>query len=253
MKIFVYLREDNNMCKQEKEIKDILDKIKEISTVEDFFWWKNLPNRFSVENLNSEKIRKLGWDNSDVLYSFLGVYVIGVLAYYPNSFRKTNYQIKNNENEIMYSLDRLSKQFSEFTELNDNKQLIKFIKVYFSIGNTIPIWPGGNENRGKSYMFDIPDIYFNKNQIWAKILMEIYRNSFLEKVMDSKIMFDGDRQYINNPSFFNFDSTPQFLESIVNDKYSLNVRKYLYSKWVERIVGIIQDREQKLINWIMDI
>ena len=240
------------MTKQErkKETRAILEKIDEISTVEDIFWWKNLSNRFSVENINKEKIRKLKWENSDVLYSFLGIYLIGVLAYYPDRFHKTKYDILNSDNKKMYSFDRLSKQFTEFRELNDNHELKKFIKVYFSIGNTMPIWPGANENRGKSYMFDIPDIYFNKNQIWTKILMEIYRNSYLEKVLDGKVMFDGDRQYINNPPFFNFDSTPQFLESIVDERYPLDARKYLYSKWVERIVGIIQKREQKLNKWI---
>ena len=64
------------MTKQErkKETRAILEKIDEISTVEDIFWWKNLSNRFSVENINKEKIRKLKWENSDVLYSFLGDY-----------------------------------------------------------------------------------------------------------------------------------------------------------------------------------
>lgn len=51
------------MTKQErkKETRAILEKIDEISTVEDIFWWKNLSNRFSVENINKEKIRKLKW------------------------------------------------------------------------------------------------------------------------------------------------------------------------------------------------
>lgn len=242
-----------NKEEREKEKREILKRIAEVATVEDIFWWKNLSDkRFSVEILNKEKIEKLEWDDTDVLYSFLGIYLIGVLAYYPHNFHKTKYKIHNSANENMYSLERLTKQYDTFSDLNNNPQLKRFIKKYFSIGNIIPVWPGANENRGKSYMFDIPDIYFNKNELWTKILMEIYKNSYLGNVINGKVMYEGDVQYIINPPIYNFNSTPDFLESIANEKYSLDVRICLYSKWIERIVGIIQDREDNINKWLME-
>ena len=76
----------NNVIKRrtrEEILRDdvrIRNRIENISTVEDMFWWKNLNDeKFSVENINIDLIQKLGWDKSDVLYSFLGIYLIGVL------------------------------------------------------------------------------------------------------------------------------------------------------------------------------
>ena len=63
-------------------------------------------------------------------------------------------------------------------------------------------------------------------------------------------MFKDDNWYINNPPFFSFNSTPDFLNSIVNENYSLNVTKNLYTKWLERIVGIIKDRNEKINKWL---
>ena len=114
----------------------------------------------------------------------------------------------------------------------------------------MPTWPGANTDRGKSYVFDIPDIYYSKNELWTKILMEIYKNAYLDDVMNENVMFDGDNRYINNPPVFKFTTTPDFLNAIVNDKYPKDCRIWLYSKWLERIVGIIGDRERTINEWI---
>lgn len=229
----------------------IRNRIENISTVEDMFWWKNLKDeKFSVENINIDLIQKLGWDKSDVLYSFLGIYLIGVLAYYPDKYIRTEYEIHNDKNEDMYSLKKLRKIYKECNELNKNVLLQKFIRNYFCIGNVMPTWPGANTDRGKSYVFDIPDIYYSKNELWTKILMEIYKNAYLDDVMNENVMFDGDNRYINNPPVFKFTTTPDFLNAIVNDKYPKDCRIWLYSKWLERIVGIIGDRERTINEWI---
>lgn len=47
-----------------------------------------------------------------------------------------------------------------FLKLNMLKELKDFLSVYNSIGNIIPIWPGGNESRDKFGCYDLPELYF---------------------------------------------------------------------------------------------
>lgn len=48
---------------------------------------------------------------------------------------------------------------------------ISILPKYFDVGNVIPIWPGGNENKGKTKgCFDIQELYFAKYYDWFKAL-----------------------------------------------------------------------------------
>lgn len=241
-------RTNNEILRENALIRGRIDKM---DSVDEMFWWKNLKNEnFSVESVNRDYIGKLGWSNPDVLYSFLGIYVIGIFAYYPEKYIRTDYMIKNIKRENMYSLDKLTGIYHECIELNENTILKAFIKKYFSIGNIMPTWPGANCDRGKSYVYDIPDIYYKQNELWTKILTNIYKNSFLDDVLNPNIMFEENNRYINDPAYFKFDTTPNFLNDLVNDKYPKEVRVWLYSKWLERIVGIINSRELSLKAWM---
>ena len=69
----------------------------------DWFAWRATSKSQSVENRNADRYTVvLGWENRDVLYSFLGIYTIGLWVFY----------------------------------------LDEFIRNYDLCGNVIPIWPG---------------------------------------------------------------------------------------------------------------
>ena len=98
----------------------------------------------------------------------------GLNLYYPNEFIKTEYTIRPKERPRMrqvsinylvndYSADKVKERYKNYKELNKLIESVGFIKYYDYPGNVIPIWPGASENRGKSYCFDIPDLYFGKS------------------------------------------------------------------------------------------
>lgn len=129
----------------------------------------------SFEDINREKTDILGWDYTDVLYSFLGIYVIGVWAYCNNKHDKKGTKITiNNKNNLdetknedkpddaenKYNPDINLKlcitehckikfntgrqhvsrnycldQYEEFKNLNKNDELNNFIKQYETVGN----------------------------------------------------------------------------------------------------------------------
>lgn len=112
------------------------------NTIKDFIDWKNeIKKNETVESKNKKTIEKLGWSNTDVLYSFLGIYVLGLLAYYPNDFylSKKKYTVQKYNVKRVYSLRYITNNYVQFGELNNNENLIEFVELYFSEGNIIPI------------------------------------------------------------------------------------------------------------------
>lgn len=243
----------------EEDNKNNIERIQNMNTIEDMLWWKDLydPNNiFTVESINKDKIKNLEWGaKADVLFSFLGVYVIGMYVYYPMEYRRTNYQIHicdSNEYNLEGSIynfnkiKRINEDREKCKELNENESLKKFIKKYFSIGNVIPIWPGGNTDRGKAGVFDILNIYCNKddNAYWMKTLVERYNNTFLEFVFNEEEEFEINKNIVK----LSYCSTPEFLDSFenLNEKNRIS----LYNLWLKKIVNVIEDREKKLMDWI---
>ncbi len=96
--------------------------------------------------------KELEWDETDTLYSFLGIYVIGLKACYPNKFIRTNFQIRTVKGSNEYS-KKVITNYKEFVDLNGLEELKNFIKNYLTIGNLISIWPGGNIHKGMSQCF----------------------------------------------------------------------------------------------------
>ncbi len=157
-----------------------------MKTVKEFLIWKNDNKEKSLEDLFYNEKVKLEWEETDTLYSFLGIYVIGLAAYYPNKFRSTNYSILTERGRNVYSNNFIYDNFEKFVELNESEELMNFINNYLTIGNLFPIWPGGNIHKGKSYCFDIPEIYFCKHKKMAYALIKVYTNSFMEEVIENR-------------------------------------------------------------------
>lgn len=169
---------------------------KEFCTVEHWFEWrksqpKGKSEEESVENIHEDLTKHIGWECTDVLYSFLGIYTIGLLAFYPREFKLSNrgYQIRledeDKSRQSPYSIKFLAENYIKYTELNETKELKDFIQKYKSIGNICPTWPGGNQDRGGRRVYDLPNFYFNLDecQPWTKHLLEDHPEAHLEHAL----------------------------------------------------------------------
>lgn len=134
-----------------------------------FFKWKTNPKERPTEEKYEQHKIIAQWEKTDVLYSFIGIYQIGIYVFHPNKCRRTDYTIKN-ENGKYFKTQYLKDKFKRYEELNKTIEESRFIQYIDSIGNVIPIWPGGNIDKGRSYCFDIPDIYFKKYENWFSAL-----------------------------------------------------------------------------------
>ncbi|MBO6140293.1 MAG: hypothetical protein J6O40_00735 [Ruminococcus sp.] len=191
----------------------------------------------SVEDNNKDIIKLWGEEcECDTLYSFLGIYAIGIWAYNhtdnPKLFeiKENTIYVKPNKKQdwrklwsIKYCY-KIQKGRHKIKVGKLNKDIKPFVNVYFSVGNVIPIWPGGNTHKGiYSCTMDIPEIYFNKYRSWFDILNNKYPNAYLEKLDTSNERFESLESFLNSVD------TP--------DKYK---------KFLEYIVDVIKDREKSI-------
>ena len=206
-----------------EELKDEL--IDNMQTVDDWFNWRAGKGQ-SVEQKRIGQINKLKWEYPDVLYSFLGVYTLGIWAYYKDDQEKgitlSGVIIKNKDGNYVYNSKYLANNYSEYSELNENEKLRDFIKQYSSIGNICPTWPGGNEHRGKSCCYDIPDIYFKRHKSWYKVLYRQNPNACLGSVVNSIYAVE----------------TSKFLKKIGN--------RVKYDAFLEHVNSVIEERKNIL-------
>lgn len=172
--------------------------------VNTFFEWKR-DKKSSVEKKYREDTTVKTWQRIDVLYSFIGIYQIGIYVIYPESCRRTNYNIYPKFGGKYYDFAYLTEKISgtprymKYAELNKIIEDSGLIEVIDSIGNVIPIWPGGNIDKGaRNYCFDIPDIYFGYlYPEWFDVLCQMYPNAFLNSIcmekysVDTKSFLDG--------------------------------------------------------------
>ena len=194
------------------------------------FWEK----RENIEASAEETTKLLGWQYTDVLYSFLGIYVIGLYAFDKESeenerkFRREsggNIIFVGKGNQRLYSNSIIGNYINGNDEnlgrLNELKELKEFLDVYNNIGNIIPIWPGGNESRGKFCCYDLPEFYFFNDKVkpWTKYLLSEYDNCFIEKNIENK------------------GGLPKFLNKLSVDTYK---------KYLSDIKEIIDERKSKL-------
>ena len=199
--------------------------------------WKKSKPKYSVESKHKEITDKFEWSHTDVLYSFLGIYALGVYAYNKNNghFYVTDYQIKDTKHDTnIYCLNYLyniqSDSEYELEELNEYVE--DFIACWSKLGNVFPIWPGGNRARGLANIgcFDIPERYFATEYDWFLALCFIYRKT---------ICFTG---HINSdtPKMAMYTSLENFLKTIdTPDKYNA---------FLDRICETINARTKELYD-----
>lgn len=226
-----------------------------INTVDEMFRWKKNEIRFpTVEDANRIWTKKekdnphcLDWECTDVLYSFSLMYYLGLNVTNQGHF---NYLLEK-KREIIKRQSPFSTQFlfecskdEKFQRLNENTVLIEFLQLYFSIGNVIPIWPGGNEARGKMGIYDIPEIFFNKYPRWTNELVRQYPNAHLDKVVNNNLFFvereiDSKR---NLKGYKNaFENFYEFKCHMFNDE------KFYYD-YLKRRNNVIKERQKLLIK-----
>ena len=199
-----------------------------MNTVEDFFNWRN-SKELSFEEMHKKKTTILSWDETDTLYSFLGIYTIGLKAIYPDDFKSTQTQIKPTAKDKSkfnaYSNKFFQENYKKYPKLNNLTELKTFLNCYLSIGILIPIWHGGNVHRGTAAnCFDLPDIYFHKYSKMAKTLTSVYENAFMEDILNSKY---------NDLSYY----------------FSMDIDEY--KTFLKRIVEVINKRTEQ-INKILN-
>lgn len=224
-----------------------MEKLKIPRTVNDIVEWKNDLNRknwpASIEVYNYHYTEKCGgYDMTDVLFSFIGVYAIGVWVFNKNidglfKIEKNKIKTLKEENnkchkQILCSkkiLLRLQNERVNKIYVEDlNKCLEKFAYIYFNVGNLIPMWPGGNKLKGNQNngFLDIPELFFRKYSYWYEKLNE-HPQAWLKEM----------NEQVKNPSF---DSLESFLLSIDSPTK--------YVEYINNAVGIIEDRTKKISN-----
>lgn len=199
-----------------------------MQSVEEFF-----RKRENVEKYNEDKIRKLKWECADVLFSFRGIYAIGVFIYYRQLFEdkvRTDIIVKDEmgiARQRLYSDKFLRENYSKFCDVNNLPEIKKYLEHYYDIGNIIPTWPGANVNRGMSHCYDIPNVYYKRHIKFTELVYEnIYRNVFINEILQ-------------------------------NDKYDtveklLKLQKKQYVEFLEYIVAVITNRNKLLENIIQE-
>lgn len=161
----------------------------------------------NVEHKYIDFTRKNGWNYSDVLYSFKGIYTLGINVFYPElvELRGRIIRPKGEGRRLVYSQAYLEANYSRFKKLNSLTELKFFIDKYEEIGNIIPIWPGGNVHRGQFQCYDIPNVYFNDPKISS--FVESYNSSIVEdknKIPSLKNYSIDDLIHMDETQYKNF-------------------------------------------------
>lgn len=178
---------------------------------------------------NKENIAEK-WCYADVLYSFKSIYLLGMKAYNHNLIEVCGLtmrpQKRTNARSLAYNKDFLVEHIDECGELNRCKELQKFITLYETKGNVIPIWPGGNVHRGQFCCYDNPDIYFNNPKI-------IGQAKYFFGTKDKSYMIGND--------------------SVICGKYKdlttkklINMEKAKYMDYLNHVIDVISKRKSKL-------
>lgn len=208
----------------------------EIKSVNDFLDWKSTPGD-DVEDINEKYADSLGWINTDVMYSFLGIYALGVWVYNADKFKVTDYYIfVKGTNQSIYSekFIRNIQNDSSYNLSELNGEIESLINVYFSVGNVMPIWPGGNKEKGVTKgCFDLPELFFARYYNWYLALRRIYRGT---------LFLDGFIKK-GTPKLKRYSCLREFLKTIdTPEKY----KKFLYT-----VCNNIKNREADILEWIV--
>ena len=192
----------------------------------------------SVEDLLKKETEKLNWQYVDVLFSFKGIYSLGIKAFYPNMVGTVQngtilYPIINkklNSKQRLYSGTYLLEHFEEFKELNNLDELHDFIDIYESLGNLIPVWPGANSHRGVFGVYDLADLYFYDSKI-EELGRLYYKNFHSENSVYSISRF-----------CFEKSNTPYKLQDF------LSMNREEYKRFLKHIKKKKKNRNSKLVS-----
>ena len=188
----------HDMSREEKlrmiEGKDVKKKEKEppvFNSISDFFGWRCNGGK-SVESYHTEDIKDLGWiEETDVLYSFLLCYKLGLEIVCEKAFKTKIKGAKDENTRLNTNSPNFLRSCAEddaFKKVNNSKPIKEFLKLYFSIGNVIPMWPGGNSCKGIKGIYDSPEVFFNMYPEWTETLREKYKEKgFLDSVMKYRL------------------------------------------------------------------
>lgn len=158
---------------------------------------KFILDKRSVEKETKKETKDLGWDYTDVLYSFLGIYVLGLYVFDKKNnsdqfvLKGTDIKLRKKCKNLLYSKKIIYEQkyykTSFAKELNNLPVFQEFLDLYYDIGNVIPIWPGGNSARGKAKCYDLAHIYFSKKKVlvWFDNLKKHYNNAYMDDIVNN--------------------------------------------------------------------
>lgn len=214
------------------------------STVEDILKWKVNKGMYtlSVEEHNSAYTLDCGGSEvTDVLFSFLGIYAIGIWVFNKNLvdvFKIEKNKIRVNvgndkkDNQILCSkkfLLQLQEEKIADIEVSELNDCIKeFAEEYFSVGNLIPMWPGGNKvkgNQNKGFM-DIPEVFFCRYYEWYQILAK-RENAYLKEM--TKYINDNKKRFVSLEDFLKWLDT-----------------KEKYKEYIKHVVNVIKSRTEMI-------
>lgn len=186
-----------------------------VYTVKDYYEWKlKTTGSDSVENVNLEAASVLKWDRLDTLYSFQKIYQIGLqLPIYSEQLKEAR-----TLTEGVISSRKTQYELSKYmNDLNIGIEKTGFLSVYFQLGNVIPIWPGGNQDKGAGY--DFPETYFQDNLYWTQALLQKYNNACMDEILDNNI--DVDKIKKDENAYFDYLATRR--DIIVHRTKSLKI------------------------------
>lgn len=199
-----------------------------ICTVEGWLKWYFNKKEPPVEKQHRGLTDRLKWERTDVLYSFPGIYTIGLLAFHSREFYLVDggSQIRpySSPKQLAYSRKFLRENYLKYGDLNELAELKEFLKRYGRIGNVCPIWPGGNTDRGFSGVYDLPEFYFRKYPRWTSFLISEYPGAHLEPAIDLE----------------NQETVQDFLKKMEGNQNR-------YQKFLSRICGVIDEREDAIL------
>lgn len=237
-----------------------------LNSVEEMFRWKipqKVLNEYDLESIKITTVEKfnekytstnnkksLNWEETDVLYSFIFIYYLGLLVTNEKRFEELFEEEK--AEQMNNRLCRYSSMFlfkcsrdPAFNSLNENELLVRFIKLYFSIGNVIPIWPGGNEARGKKGLFDIPELFFNTYPKWSEELIRQNPNAHMDLVIKNENFLVVKNQSDNENELKEYKNS---FENLDKFKLYLTEKPDFYFDYLLRRNLIIEKREIELMK-----
>lgn len=175
---------------------------------------------------DDKRISKLGWgEHKDVLYSFIGIFTLGIYIFEKENGDKNRYSIGRDniiriagKHQRLYSRKYIIAHLDDFSNLVNTNEIRDFVRVYTTVGNIIPIWPGGNEFKGKAGCYDIPDIFFYQYRDMEKVYVQHILNKSIEDVALTRFMSGSPYvSDIQNVFEYDMEEYKKFVVHIINE------------------------------------